>query len=63
FFVPASSAVLERDFSADGRLITDSRSHMDSNFVQMIISLNGSRDVIPEEISVLTDSHAKDALP
>lgn len=36
---------------------------MDSNFVQMIISLNGSRDVIPEEISVLTDSHAKDALP
>ncbi|CAM9848415.1 unnamed protein product, partial [Sphacelaria rigidula] len=59
----ASSVVLERGFSTAGRLITASRSRIDSKYVQMTLSLNGSRDVIPKEIPVLTDCQARDAIP
>lgn len=59
-FVPASSAMLERDFSAARRLITASRSHIDSKFVQVVLFLDSSRDFIPEEIpAVLSDSQVR----
>ncbi|CAM9933951.1 unnamed protein product, partial [Sphacelaria rigidula] len=61
--VPASSAVLERDFSTAGRLITASRSRIDSTYVQMVLFLNGSRDVIPDETPVLSDTQSRVAIP
>ena len=40
--VPASAAVLERDFSTAGRLITGSRSRLAGEYVEMTLFLNGN---------------------
>ncbi|CAM9362122.1 unnamed protein product, partial [Sphacelaria rigidula] len=53
----------QRDFSTGGRLINASRGRIDSKFVQMVMFLNGSRDAVPEEIPVLSDSQVRDAIP
>ena len=61
--VPASLAVLERDFSTAGRLITASRSRLDSKYVQVVLFLNGSRDIIPDEIPELSETQARCGIP
>lgn len=49
----ASSAVLERDFSAAGKLIAGSRSRLDATFTQMVLFLNGTLGGIPAEVAVM----------
>ncbi|CAM9719895.1 unnamed protein product, partial [Laminaria digitata] len=53
FGAPASAAVLERDFSDAGRMMTSSRSTTDSKYVEMILFLHGNLDLIPGEIPKL----------
>ncbi|CAM9755873.1 unnamed protein product, partial [Hapterophycus canaliculatus] len=53
FGAPASAAVLERDFSDAGRMMTSSRSTTDNKFVDMILFLHGNVDLIPQEIPKL----------
>ena len=45
--VPASSAVLERDFSTAGRLTTGSRSRLAGEYVEMTLFLNCNPGVLP----------------
>ena len=51
--VPASAAVLERDFSTAGRLITGSRSRLAGEYVEMTLFLNGNKEYIPVEVPSL----------
>ena len=44
--VLASAAVLERDFSTVGRLITGSRSRLAGEYVEMTLFLNGNKEYI-----------------
>lgn len=53
FGAPASAAVLERDFSDAGRMMTSCRSSTDSKYVEMILFLHGNLDLISEEIPKL----------
>ena len=59
FGAPASAAVLERDFSDAGRMMTSPRSTTDAKYVEMILFLHGNLDLIPEDILELdgTRSH------
>lgn len=53
FGAPASAAVLERDFSDAGRMMTSSRSTTDAKYVEMVLFLHGNVDLIPEDIPKL----------
>lgn len=58
FGAPASAAVLERDLSDAGRMMTSSRSTAYAKYVEMILFLHGNLDLIPEDIPELpTDGH------
>ena len=59
FGAPASSAVPERDFSAAGRMMTSSRSIMDSKYVGMNLFLHGNLDGIPQDIPKRTEAVAR----
>ena len=61
--VPASAAVLERDFSTAGRLITGSRSRLAGEYVEMTLFLNGNKEYIPVEVPCLSESQMKEAVP
>ena len=61
--VPASAAVLERDFSTAGRLITGSRSRLACEYVEMALFLNGNKEYIPVEVPSLSESQMKEAVP
>ena len=61
--VPASAAVLERDFSTAGRLITGSRSRLAGEYVEMTLVLNGNKEYIPVEVPSLSESQMKEAVP
>ena len=61
--VPASAAVLERDFSTAGRLITGSRSRLAGDYVEMTLFLNGNKEYIPVEVPSLSESQMKEAVP
>ncbi|CAN0335975.1 unnamed protein product, partial [Ectocarpus sp. 4 AP-2014] len=61
--VPATSAVLERDFSTAGRLLTPSRSRLAGECVEMTLFLNGNQKDIPIEVPALSEEQAKKALP
>ncbi|CAN0477413.1 unnamed protein product, partial [Ascophyllum nodosum] len=61
--VPASAAVLERDFSTTGRLITGSRSRLAGEYVEMTLFLNGNKEYIPVEVPSLSESQIKEAVP
>jgi len=63
FGAPASAAVLERDFSDAGRMMTSSRSTMDSKYVEMILFLHGNLDLIPQDIPKLSAAAAQDKIP
>ncbi|CAB1110805.1 unnamed protein product [Ectocarpus sp. CCAP 1310/34] len=64
FGAPASAAVLERDFSNAGRMMTSSRRTMDSTtYVEMILFLHGNLDLIPEDITKLTEAVARSKIP
>ena len=60
--VPASSAVLERDFSTAGRLITESRSKLDAAYAEMVLFLNGNQEYIPQEVPALSTEQALQAV-
>lgn len=61
--VPASSALLEPDFSTCGNLITGARSRLDGIYAGMILFLHGSTEEIPSEFPVLTIAQADKAMP
>ena len=63
FGAPASAAVLERDFSDAGRMMTSSRSATDSKYVEMILFLHGNVDLIPQEIPKLSPDGARTKIP
>ena len=63
FGAPASAAVLERDFSDAGRMMTSSRSTMDSKYVEMILFLHGNLDLIPQDTPKLSAAAAQDKIP
>ena len=59
----ASAAVLERDFSDAGRMMTSSRSTMDSKYVEMILFLHGNLDLMPQDIPKLSEAVARTKIP
>ncbi|CAN0433432.1 unnamed protein product, partial [Ectocarpus sp. 12 AP-2014] len=61
--VPASSAVLERDFSTAGRLITGARSRLSAAYVEMVLFLNGNQQYIPMEVPKLSKTQGQEAVP
>lgn len=61
--VPASSAVLERDFSAAGRLVTGPRSRLSGGHAEMVLFLNGNQECIPAEVPALPIEQGLQALP
>ena len=61
--VPASSAVLQRDFSTVGRLITCSRSSLSAAYAEMVMLLNGNVNHIPIEVPALSTEQALQAVP
>ena len=61
--VPASSAVLERDFSTAGLLITGSRSNPSAAYAEMGMLLNGSIERMPIEVPALSNEQALQAVP
>lgn len=61
--VPASSTVLERDFSGAERLGTGSRSSLDVAYSEMVLFLHGSKEFIPEDVAVLSAVQEEKAVP
>ena len=61
--VPASSAVLKRDFSTAGHLITASRSSLSAAYAEMDMFLNGNIEHIPTEVPALSTEQALQAVP
>ena len=61
--VPASSSVLERDFSTVGRLLTGARSRPDAAYTEMVLFLNGNQEHIPQEVPALSTQQAVQAVP
>ena len=61
--VPASSAVLERDFSTAGRLITGSRGSLSAAYAEMVMFLDGNIKHIPSEVPALSTEQALQAVP
>ena len=51
------------DFSDAGRMMTSSRSTMDSKYVEMILFLHGNLDLIPQDIPKLSAAAAQDKIP
>ena len=63
-FVPASSAVLEGDFSTAGRLITGSRTSLSAAYAEMVMFLNGNYiEHIPIEVPAPSTEQALQAVP
>ena len=60
--VPASSAVLERDFSTAGRLITGPRSSVIAADAEMMFP-NGNQDHIRIEVTALSSEQVHQAVP
>ena len=56
--VPASFAVLERDLSTVGRLVTGSRSSLSAVYAEMVMFLNGNINHILTEVSALSTEQA-----
>ena len=61
--VPASFAVLERDFSAAGRPITSSRSNLSAAYAEMVMFLIGNIEHMPIEVPALSTEQALQAVP
>ena len=69
--VPASSTVLERAFSTAGRLITGACSRFDTayangeqrTYAEMVMFLNGSKEIIRHEVPRLTTERATEVMP
>lgn len=61
--VPASSAVIERDFSSAGRLETGCRSRADAAYAEMVLFLNGSQECIPAEVPELSREQVCQVVP
>ena len=60
---PASSAVLERDFSIAGRLITDSWSSLSAAYAEIVMFLNGNIEHIPIQVPALSTEQTLQAVP
>lgn len=61
--LPASSAVVEHDFSTCGRLADVSRSREDAAYAEMVLFLHGNQEDIPEKVPALTPEQARSAIP
>ena len=61
--VPVSSAVLERDFSTAGRLLTGARSRLGEAYTEIVLFLNGNQEHIPQEVPALSTQQALQAVP
>lgn len=61
--VPASSAVLERDFSTAGRLATGAGSRLSGGHAEMVLFLNGNKEYIPAEVPALSFEKGLQAVP
>ena len=61
--VPASSTVLERDFKTAGRLMTEARSRLHNAFAEMVLFLNGNKEIVPHEVPRLTTEQATEVMP
>ena len=61
--VPGSSAVLERDFSTAGRLITGARSRLNRVHAEMVLFLNGNQEHMPTEVPALSTERGLQAVP
>lgn len=60
---PASSAVVERDLSAAGRLMMDARRSNDASWAEMILFLNGNMGLLPSNIPTLSAHAVEQAIP
>lgn len=60
---PASSGVLERDFSATGRLMASARSTTDAARVEMMLLLTGNKSDTPLNVGELTAAEKKGCYP
>ena len=61
--VPGSSAVLERDFSTAGRLITGARSRLNGGHAEMVLFLNGNQEHVPTEVPAMSTEQGLQAVP
>lgn len=61
--VPASAAVLERDFSVAGQVISRKRGSLDPANVEMLLFLRGAYDFVPKEIPELSSEEVQKAIP
>ena len=61
--VPASSAVMERDFSTAERLITGSRSSLSAAYAEMVMLINGNIEHMPIQVPTLSTEQALQAVP
>lgn len=59
----ACPAVLERNFSTAGRLISGCRSRMDAAYNQIVLFLHGSLLSTPIEVPVLSEAQTLAAVP
>lgn len=61
--VPASAAVVEKDFSAAGRLMASLRRTTDSAWIEMILFLHGNLDLVPTVVPELPHTEMENAIP
>lgn len=61
--VPASSAVLERDFCIASQSISAGRGVLDPAYAEMLLFLRASYDIIPKSIRSLDGSRVENAIP
>ncbi|CAM9220072.1 unnamed protein product, partial [Hapterophycus canaliculatus] len=61
--VPASSAVLEKDFSTAGRLVTGPYSRLSAPYVEMVLFLHANQEHIPLDVPELSSDQAIKAMP
>lgn len=61
--VPASSAVIERDFSTAGHLATGTGSRLSGGHAEMVLFLNGNKECIPAEVPALSFEKGLQAVP
>lgn len=61
--VPASSAVVEKDFNTTGRLVSENRSKMDAAYAEMVLFLHSNESYIPDVVPKLSAGQMTAAIP
>ena len=60
---PASSSILERDFGEAGKLVNRQRGSMSTAYVDMVMFLKGSYDLIPLDVKAIPAKDVESAIP